>query len=1125
MKVSINRLLVASCYVLLVIALVLYSSSTTNSKRLVKRDTSDGTYDLSTSARVRTLGAGGLWSSFGASIRGYLTVKQSIADSNGSISWATIQPVALPIIIFAGIIVVFALLYIVYNVTMWIRCCVPGGCCKCCHRCLFFGPRNRRLAFNNKFKAFIVFMVFAFTGVYMAAAILAALSASMFTTGVSEASNSITAMNASINGMLGEIPDLVGNAFTDGLALINVSLVVGYGYLNVTGLMANLTVPVNSILTKLRDADDNIYLISEYVNNTVSLIDNLTSIQTTLSNDVSNENVNLDNYQNASHVSSTNSTLTFSINGSKKFTTSDNTGAADLSSLKSRLQDLQTKITPPTTPNLTSIAQTFEDQFNDIPNMVETKFNESTASATSSFSSNIDSVKTSVLDSLPIYSMQDTVGSASSKAQDYLVEYVVKYLVYYKAAVITLFSLIALLVFVMFVGAGYGNPTAIKWGLYPFLFLTILVCIISAVFLVVSFAGGMVCEATSSPSNMNTYLSTFGSLINEQISPDAVAKGFAARGNCSNGASILDIVSDIGVINGTMVDFVAQVKEQIDNANLDSIANGFNISSVLGFGGNTTEQIQSILNLNLTTLNLANETSLVGNNTVKLLMDAYISGLTSWKDGLTVNNFTYSNGSSPIDAADFNNFTNAISNFIASFQSYEDSYNAAFDELSPLMSGNLTLIQNTSQILGADAESISSLYEEIINSVNETSTAFIGAINTLVVPKTTDYLLSGVALIEASVKEETDCVGIAAASYQAQNGLCMYIQGGIDTVWFSSYLIGIFGFLCTWIFFQAGHKFNRKLLGGGYFGFGGKCRVAPDYKCQDTISYSANNGDGSGVEYNPENKPGSYYPNYGYDDEQTGVTSDNAKKGGQEENNGYAANDILPYGANNIVKSNLYQDDYSSEPYEVDRNVPMSDNHDPRASYLSAGNANYYAYANQPMNGNQPQIIGTSHYVDEKEHPETTSLMAPEFDAWGNSLPNSHGFVKPESSSYRYSAQPPYEPSGHYQVQEDKPVAQLSGDKIVEDALGDQYGFISKDVQQTLTYSQPDNANFQIPANEANSGNFRQSYLSSDDNNRASQSQRDSAMIHADQVPSLPLEAVSEAETNNQEEDQSNSQQ
>ncbi|KAJ2993268.1 hypothetical protein HDV02_002512 [Globomyces sp. JEL0801] len=295
---------------------------------------------------------------------------------------------------------------------------------------------------------------------------------------------------------------------------------------------------------------------------------------------------------------------------------------------------------------------------------------------------------------------------------------------------------------------------------------------------------------------------------------DTIIKAMNAKGKCLNDGSLLDVVSDLGFISSSMLNFTAAADTQLKKVNLLQITKNLNTDSITS-QESPESQLVALTSIDLTAFDSSSLEKVRVDTLPSLVqeLEGLIQRLNDVKQQASDNPniaFNYISGSYQ---------PTVLSSFLSTVDATIDQINVIIDPSS----GNVRMIDDEIAVLierimnGRDSVETLQINGEMIQPIYDDSivslTKFVNHAKTNVTngfKKATIDILEGMNVEKTKLFAAVQCKEIAQSFNSVQNLLCVKLEDSLDILWFGYAVFGIVAFVSMPGIIYATNRFLAK---------------------------------------------------------------------------------------------------------------------------------------------------------------------------------------------------------------------------------------------------------------------------------------------------------------------------
>ncbi|KAI8895022.1 hypothetical protein BC833DRAFT_602741 [Globomyces pollinis-pini] len=332
--------------------------------------------------------------------------------------------------------------------------------------------------------------------------------------------------------------------------------------------------------------------------------------------------------------------------------------------------------------------------------------------------------------------------------------------------------------------------------------------ILAILFTVLAFSMGDVCVSvfeTSPPA--------IAKALDKQTG-DTIIKAMNAKGKCLNDGSLLDVVSDLGYISSSMLNFTAAADTQLKKVDLLQITKNLNTDSITS-QESPESQLVALTSIDLTVFDPSSLEEVRVDTLPSLVQE--LEGLIQ-----RLNDVKQQASDNPNIA--FNIISGSYQPTVLS--SFLSTVDATIDQINVIIepsSGNVRIIDDEIAVLierimnGRDSVETLQINGEMIQPIYDDSivslTKFVNHAKSNVTngfKKATIDILEGMNVEKTKLFAAVQCKEIAQSFNSVQNLLCVKLEDSLDILWFGYAVFGIVAFVSMPGIIYATNRFLAK---------------------------------------------------------------------------------------------------------------------------------------------------------------------------------------------------------------------------------------------------------------------------------------------------------------------------
>ncbi|KAI8906310.1 hypothetical protein EDD86DRAFT_240622 [Gorgonomyces haynaldii] len=692
---------------------------------------------------------------------------------------------------------VIAGIFLLVFIFTFLGCCCELCCLCCCRKSIRRKNANRKPITRAKRICAIIWYVLIFLA-FLVGAGTSFSSGSIFTNSVTTMRNGTLGAINGTNTVLKSFSPAISEAFDSIVTMINgvvdtsVNSIV-FADVDATGLRPNL----RSLSSGMRTVANNRASILSTGTSVVNTKSSLTSKFTDLSTAITGVDTEMTKWTTSGQLQvPANPSITYTYTGSL---TSRGSVLTSISSASSSMSNA-----PDGSSNLNSLRNgpdlaAYADSIDNILTQLET-------SLTSNLLAGGRSVKSSAIPA--INSAKSSATSAIDKAQGPLsntldnlytqlggiFDSVTSYDGNRGIAMIILSCWILLIVIFMCVAMYRNKPNQIKGCNLCSSPIYLLIQLFAFILFLVALVFGDVC----------------GVLFETQPSPLGVALQtqyldylFTVRQNCSNGISILKIVTNMGFIDAQSINLTKLASDQINTLNFSSVTS-FDLSSSISLSNSPTSQLSSLTSIDLSTLNTTNIDTLRQTTLPNLVtaLTTLRTSLNSLYSSVATGDIALSSGTANSDLTSaLSDLKTRIQRQVTILDNAINSGNSATYNIPSMISTLDTLSDTVNVLKNTTIPNAVSLANTLPSYYGNASTA-LGVFSSHaqtnisgIVPNIKSTILTTLPTIENRLYNRTTCEELGKSLYTIQDAVCGQLEGALDGMWLAYGILGIFAFI------------------------------------------------------------------------------------------------------------------------------------------------------------------------------------------------------------------------------------------------------------------------------------------------------------------------------------------
>ncbi|KAH6559874.1 hypothetical protein BASA50_007223 [Batrachochytrium salamandrivorans] len=694
----------------------------------------------------------------------------------------------------AIIITIIALVFLLTVIVGFCQCCAL-----CCCKASLARKRQERVS-TRRSVCWSWFWFGLINILFLISAIASFTGSSFLSTSVDQASIGTLGTISSSQAIVLGLSSSVGNAFSSLQGIVNHTAdaalnIVDYNSLQTTGVTPNLNALANGIQT----TQDNITAMLTQGNSISASKSNTQALADQVNVAVSADNTAAVDWKNNAQSYSGSGGATYVYTGTdldpNAFNAASNAAMAMASGI-SQTPDGASSLAPLQNLGLTAYATQIRDVVTSLPININTLMLNGTGSFKISAIGALNSAQSNITETLAPFqtSAQSSLTSIYSQISSLFTQ-VKTYNNYRHIAMSILSAILLVIVVVINAGAACRRPRIVKGCSFTAIGFYALIQLLALILYTVAMLVGDACSLTFeySPPPIAVGLD-----ISTQISVNNL---FQLRDQCGNNQSLLTIAANLGYLNAGSINMTRIASDQLNSLDFTPIANSWNITSSISVNPSPTAKLSALTSLdtsslNVTALNNITTTALPALRTALTnLRNVYniAIGTTNGSTGLT---FTLNGQPNSVTAAGYTDFLgklttrrDALNAFLASggqLDQMQTSVDSMISSVQSLNTSTTNAISAAGTIPGYYSSSMTSLQYFAGNATLNLTTA---------IPQLKLDTTSSVGGVQDRLYASLRCQDLAANIYTIQDSLCGRFMGGLDSVWFSYYVIGIFSFI------------------------------------------------------------------------------------------------------------------------------------------------------------------------------------------------------------------------------------------------------------------------------------------------------------------------------------------